>query len=124
MGCNPASCSVHNAVAMDCGEPPVALGYVRQSEGVKVSVDQLKERIAMFAEKHSFLLYRPIYVDTCFDSPLERPALRALLDVVWELHIPRMIVPSLWHLSQVAEEAAAVRQRLIAYDCELILIRN
>lgn len=121
---NPASCSVHNAVAPASDEPLAAVGYVRQSEGIKVSVDQLKERIAVFAAKHGLLLCQPIYVDTCFDSALERPALRALLDVVWELHIPRLIVPSLWHLSQVAEEAAAVRQRLIAYDCELILIRT
>lgn len=104
--------------------PTVACGYVRKSEGTKVSIDQHKDRMAHFAAEHGFLLRQPIYVDRCFGPALERPALRALLDIVWELHIPSVILPSVWHFSQEAEEAAEVRQRLVVYGCQVVFMMN
>lgn len=105
-------------------ELSAACGYVRRSEGTKVSIEQHKDRIVLFAAKYGFLLRPPIYVDLCFGGPLERPAFRALLDIVRELHIPWVILPSMWHLSQDDEEAAEVHQRLISYDSQAVFIRD
>lgn len=105
------------------GRLPIACGYLRRGEGTKVSADQLKEQITSHARRLGFALYSPIFVDTALDGPMERPALRVLLDIVWELHVPAVITPSIWHLSQTEAEADQVRQRLATFDCRLILIR-
>ncbi|NKE55387.1 hypothetical protein FXN61_00500 [Lentzea sp. PSKA42] len=84
---------------------------------------QLQDRIIAHAKELGFALYHPIFVDTLPGSPLDRPAFRVLLDVVWELHITTVITPSIWHLSQEEAEANQVRRRLAAYDCRVIFMR-
>lgn len=105
------------------GEPPIACGYLRRGEGKRVSVPQLQQRIMTHARDLGFALYHPVFVDTTPGSPLDRPAFRVLLDVVWELHIPTLITPSIWHLSQNEAEADEVLGRLVSYDCRVIFMR-
>lgn len=63
-----------------------------------------------------------IFTDTALCPALERPGLRSLLTVAFELRPVALVVPTPWHLAQTDDELAQIMLRLGASDCRVLVI--
>jgi hypothetical protein len=111
-------------------QPPITtpgqlvIGYARVGDGDPPRLSEGTEAIAAFARQHKLLL-GTVFTDRDGRVPaMERPAFRALLDVVRYVPPSGLVLPTIWHLSNWENELNGLSQLFASLHCRIFTTRT
>jgi hypothetical protein len=102
----------------------LVLGYARVGDGNPLRLVEDTNALTDFTRRHGLML-GTVFIDRHGRMPaMERPAFRAMLDVVRYLPPGGLVVPNVWHLAQGEQELTRLLHTFAALRCRIFMTRE